>query len=568
MKMGLKQKILIIGILPVLILGVAAINVSLTIVKSSLINEIKDSLKGTATATLAAYDQNPGDYLQTENGDVWKGGYNISKSETLVDNIKERSRMDVTFFYGEDRIMTSAKDKNGMRILGSPAGQTVVEKVLNKGEEFFSHNVSIDGVLNYGYYIPVYQQEGAGKPVGMIFVGANKAEKDAVINKMLYIIIAVVQSIMIIAIIVSVIFASNITKALKESMGYVESVAKGELGIEIDEKLLNRKDDIGGLSSAILSLKTELQSVLKKVAESAQVLTQASDKLQTMAKDTNVTMKQVEQAVTDIAESASEQADSTKNTSDNIMLMGEQIGKTSEEVNTLNKNADIMRTSSEQAAVTIRQLRKINDEVEQSIDTITRQTNQTNESAKKIQAAIEIISSIAEETNLLSLNASIEAARAGESGRGFAVVAASIQKLAEQSNESSNTIEEITHALMADSDIAVDTMKHVKEIIDNQSRNMQETESIVEEVTKGINVSLKSIEQIEKTTVMLEQSRNKIVDTVGELSDIAQRNASGTVQTCSRTTEVAGTFEQIADSALALEKVADEIVSSMQHFHL
>lgn len=568
MKIELKQKILAIGILPVLLLGVAAIIISLTVVKDTLVGEIKDSLKGTATATLAAYDQNSGDYMRTENGDVWKGGYNISKSDSLVDNIKERSGMDVTFFYGQDRIMTSAKDKEGVRILGSPAGQTIVDKVLNKGEEFFSHRVSIDGTINYGYYIPVYQQENTGEPIGMIFVGADKSEKDAVVNKMLFIIIVVVLLIMAVFIVLSLIMATNITRALKESIGYVQSVAKGELGIEIDAKLLKRKDDIGGLSSAILSLKTELQTVLKKIAESAQVLTKASDSLESMAKDTNVTMKQVEQAVNGIAENAAEQADSTRNTSDNIIIMGEQIGRTSKEVSALNKNADVMRASSEQAAVTIRQLRKINDEVEQSIETITRQTNQTNESAQKIQAAIEIISSIAEETNLLSLNASIEAARAGESGRGFAVVASSIQKLAEQSNESSRTIEEITNALMADSGVAVDTMKHVKEIIDNQSMNMQATESIVEEVMKGINVSLKSIEQIEKTTVMLEQSRNKIVNTVGELSDIAQKNASGTVQTCSRTTEVADTFEQIADSAMALEKLADEIVSSMKHFRL
>ena len=111
---------------------------------------MENSLKGTAIATQAAYDQNAGTYLQTENGDIWKGSYNISQSENLVDTIKQESGMDVTFFYGSQRIMTSAVDKNGDRILGSPAGDKVVEKVLNGGEEYFSNNVSMDGTIYYG----------------------------------------------------------------------------------------------------------------------------------------------------------------------------------------------------------------------------------------------------------------------------------------------------------------------------------------------------------------------------------------------------------------------------------
>lgn len=77
--------------------------------KSAMTDEIQDALKGTAAATLAAYDQNTGDYIQASNGDIWKGSYNISKSESLVDGIKENTGMDVTFFYGSQRIMTSAR---------------------------------------------------------------------------------------------------------------------------------------------------------------------------------------------------------------------------------------------------------------------------------------------------------------------------------------------------------------------------------------------------------------------------------------------------------------------------
>ena len=142
-----------------------------------MIDEVQEALKGTAAATLAAYDQNTGDYIESSNGDIWKGSYNISKSESLVDRIKENSGMDVTFFYGDRRIMTSALDDNGERILNSPAGERIVEKVLNGGEEYFSKAVSLEGELNYGYYMPVYQNGTTDQVIGMVFVGTNKAKK-------------------------------------------------------------------------------------------------------------------------------------------------------------------------------------------------------------------------------------------------------------------------------------------------------------------------------------------------------------------------------------------------------
>lgn len=109
--MSIRKKILATSIGPVLVLGVITLLFMLTMVKSSLMDEVQDALKGTAAATLAAYDQNTGDYLESTNGDIWKGSYNISKSESLVDRIKENTGMDVTFFYGNKRIMTSALDK-------------------------------------------------------------------------------------------------------------------------------------------------------------------------------------------------------------------------------------------------------------------------------------------------------------------------------------------------------------------------------------------------------------------------------------------------------------------------
>lgn len=177
-----------------------------------------------------------------------------------------------------------------------------------------------------------------------------------------------------------------------------------------------------------------------------------------------------------------------------------KLTETSREAEMLSGNAASMQLSSEKASRTLESLRSINDEVKRIITEVQEQTNRTNDSVQKIHTATAFIHSIAEDTSLLSLNASIEAARAGESGRGFAVVAEQIKNLSEQSNTSSKEIEATADMLSADSAKAVQAMEQMQEIIASQSGSMQETQKVVAEVIAEISSSMKSIAQIKEST--------------------------------------------------------------------
>lgn len=566
--MNLKKKILAITIGPVLILGIITILFTVTMVKNSMMDETKDALKGTAAATLAAYDQNTGDYLETSNGDIWKGSYNISKSENLVDRIKDNTGMDVTFFYGDKRIMTSAMDKNGNRILKSKAGDVIVEKVLNGGEEYFSEAVSIEGTLNYGYFMPVYQNGSDTDIVGMIFVGTNKQDKDAVVMRLLGSIVAAVAAIMLVCLLVSTKLASTISKNIRTSIKTVEKIAAGNLNVQVNKKLLKSKDEIGDLSRVTITLRDAMQRTILEINQNVQKLLEASSLLGTAADNTNGTMNKVRSAVNRIVENSAEQAENSKSTSEHMRLMGENITETSAEVEALNSNAEFMHQSSEKAAETLSNLQHINSEVEQIIGEVQEQTNRTNDSVQQIHKATAFITSIAEETDLLSLNASIEAARAGESGRGFAVVAEQIKKLSEQSNQSSSEIEETAMMLSEDSQKAVEIMQKMQEIIMSQSGSMQDTQKVVEEVVAQIANSMQSIQQIKETTEHLANVRNEVLQAVETLSNIAQDSVSGTKKTYEDTEEVVDTFKQVYMSAEQLREIADQLAGSVQYFHV
>lgn len=566
--MNLKKKILAITIGPVLILGIITILFTVTMVKNSMMDETKDALKGTAAATLAAYDQNTGDYLETSNGDIWKGSYNISKSENLVDRIKDNTGMDVTFFYGDKRIMTSAMDENGNRILKSKAGDVIVEKVLNGGEEYFSEAVSIEGTLNYGYFMPVYQNGSDTDIVGMVFVGTNKQDKDAVVMRLLGSIVAAVVAIMLVCLLVSTKLASTISRNIRTSIKTVEKIAAGDLNVQVNNKLLKSKDEIGDLSRVTITLRDAMQRTTLEINQNVQKLLEASSLLGTAADNTNGTMNKVRTAVNRIVENSTEQAENSKSTSEHMRLMGDNITETSAEVEALNSNAAFMHESSEKAAETLANLQRINGEVEQIIGEVQEQTNRTNDSVQQIYKATAFIASIAEETDLLSLNASIEAARAGENGKGFAVVAEQIKKLSEQSNQSSNEIEETAMMLSEDSQKAVEIMQKMQEIIMSQSESMQDTQKVVEEVVAQIANSMQSIQQIKETTEHLANVRNEVLQAVETLSNIAQDSVSGTKKTYEDTEEVVDTFKQVYMSAEQLREIADQLAGSVQYFHV
>ncbi len=566
--MNIKKKILMIAVGPVLMLGVISIFFISTQVRKAVTSEIEEALKGTAAATLAAYDQNAGDYIQSTNGDIWKGSYNISKSESLVDKIKSNSGMDVTFFYGDERIMTSAKDANGDRVLGSRAGDKIVEKVLKGGEEYFSSAVSIEGELNYGYFMPVHQNNSDNQIIGMIFVGTNLKEKEAVVKLILSSISSSVIVVMLICIAVGIKLAGSMSKNIKKSIQMVGRLAEGNLDVWVDDKLLKKKDEIGELSRVTITLRDTMRSTIKEITDDSKALLEASQLLGTAADNTNGTMKDVRTAVSQVVDNSQLQAENSQSTSEQMKIMGDNITETSNEAELLSGNAASMQLSSEKASKTLLSLRQINEDVKKIIGEVQEQTNRTNESVKKIQAATTFINSIAEDTGLLSLNASIEAARAGDSGRGFAVVAEQIKNLSEQSNESSKEIEATAEVLRADSEKAVQAMQQMQEIIASQSESMQETQQVVAEVIEEIASSMKSIAQIKESSGRLEGARNEVLQAVEHLSEISAENLDSTKSTYEQTEIVADTFKQVYNSADELKTIADKLVKSIEYFKM
>ncbi len=328
----------------------------------------------------------------------------------------------------------------------------------------------------------------------------------------------------------------------------------------------SRSDEVGMIAKATFYLTDTVSGAVTLMKEKSEQLLHTSEKLHTGSDVTRGTVEKVEKAINDISESSIQQATDTNQTVGSVLHIGETIKQTMSETETLSGYAGSIQKTSEEMRDTVRGLSKVSDDTERVIDEISAQTISTNKSAMQIKDAAQLITSIAEETNMLSLNASIEAARAGEQGKGFAVVASQIQKLAEQSNDSARQIDSIIVSLIEESNNAVETMHKMKEIMLEQSRQLSYTEDQFAEIYENIEVTKRGVTTIYDTVRSMDEERLSVVNVVKKLSEIASDNASGTKEILSSTEMLNNMIKDVTDASEDLLAVSNKIEESVSGF--
>lgn len=567
--MKLKVQILLLVIIPLVVLGAVTYLVGSNKITDVMVDTIKSGLESTAISvkdTISAGHE--GDFRIDKKGNMWKGeNLNISESSYIMDNIKKATGMEVTVFYGDTRYMTSVLSDNGERVLGTKASDKVIEEVLKNKQDYFNQHVDVVGEEFFAYYLPIYNP-GSDTPIGMVFTGMSQENAEAEIGNIVNTLLVIILFTVFISVSIAWIIAHRLVKRVKAGVVVLDEIANGNLTAEINTKDLKRKDEVGEILTAVSKLKKDMTVLISNIADKSNKVYGEAEFLIKKTHGTSDMVGQIDMAVSEIASGANSQAEETQGATENIILMGNMVEETNYEVKHLAENSNSIMEVGEEAIKTLQELNDINSKVTEAVDTIYKQTNMTNESAIKIREATNLITSIAEETNLLSLNAAIEAARAGEQGRGFVVVAAQIQKLAEQSDESAKQIEEIIKLLIDDSEKAVETMNEIQEIMVVQNEKVNQTDSRFSKVKEGIEESNVGIHAIEEQTNKLNKARIKVIDGVQNLSAIAEENAAATQETSASVTEASEIVNSITSSAGDLRAIADELKKSIELFRL
>lgn len=453
--------------------------------------------------------------------------------------------------------------------IGKPVENSVVKGVISKLK---SENRPQPEVVQYNFngetkYAGIY----VGKSKDFILV-VNANKKQALSGTTSVVTSTVKGSIfaMVLCLIAAIFVTRKIVAPIISATDTVEKLGNLDFSEDVssDKKMLNRKDEVGVMLRSITELKNIIVKVMAEIRAYSENLGEAAEALKNSANESSTAAGQVETAITGIADGASSQAQETQSATENVIVMGKMIEQASTEVEQLGDNAADMHKASENAMSILAELEKINQKTMEAIHIIGEQTQKTNESAAKIKVATDMISEIAEETTLLSLNASIEAARAGEQGRGFAVVANQIQKLAEQSADATTQITEVISELVNDAQESVQTMDEVKEVMNQQSENVSQTEKAFKNVEKGIAESIESVEKITDKTRKLDEARAGVVDVVQSLSAIAEENAASAEETSASASEVGSIMEDVSQNANMLDEIAVKLNENVKRFKI
>ncbi len=464
-----------------------------------------------------------------------------------------------TYIYNSDnsKIGTEVKESNLLNIINNIKNNKNIDIATLEYKDTRTNQDMLSVYKNLSSY-------------GWVFVIEDNEDEVYAASTSLSLTLMIICLIVLIAVVlISLLLVKRVSKDIENISEIIKKIGTLDLSNENNlNKYTGRGDEIGLISDSVVKLVDTIKEIVIKLSGKASILSGTSDKILNTFELTVESVSQVERAVQDIAEGASNQAEDTQKASENIIVIGDMVKDTTTQAQKLHSNALEMYDTNTIAMKTLDELNAVNIKTKNSINIIYEQTNSTNESVVKIREATSLITSIANETNLLSLNASIEAARAGEQGRGFAVVASQIQKLAEQSNSSAKKIEQIVTRLINDSDKAVKSMEEVKEIMQQQSQYVSKVKDVFDKVETYMSNSINEVLSISKKAENLNKARETVLDVVQNLSAIAEENAANTEETSAVFTTVNESIKTISNMASELTAMSSDIEENIGVFKL
>ena len=432
-------------------------------------------------------------------------------------------------------------------------GKTVAPK-LAYSEEFEPWGWAVAT----GNYIDDMQQEidETGKDIQSTF------------HSMIINLVVLSVAILVVAIVIAILVGNRIALPIVAMERDLWQIAKGDLRFKVNPRYIKRKDEIGKMAASMETVRASLSTLVGGISSLAQKLQADSQSFSDHFENVAQNIGSVNRAVGEIAEGATSQASDTEVVSNRVKDLERVIDMEKEAVSRLETAITSMMDYSDNAVKNIELLSSISEKTNNAVTFVNEQTQKTNESVGNIQQAIAVITSIAEQTSLLSLNASIEAARAGEQGKGFAVVAEEIRKLADESNKSASEIGEVVSLLISNSDLSVDRMQDVSSNVQEQMNRLKETKTAFESLYEEI----KSVEEvsgnIDIQTNKLEDLKKAVSDSVNSLASVIEQSAAGAQETSANMNMLNANIDGSVDNLTELVTLNDDLMKEIGKFQV
>ena len=549
-KMGYLQVILMIGCIPM----IAAI-VALTVYASAKMkNELIDStylrLKACSTSVEQYFTWDIREDI-LEKDDI---------SYQFIDSLQEE-HIEQTLFMGDERFITSIVDEDGKRIEGTKADPKVWETV-KAGNDYMADGVKINGERYYVYYMPVRSDDG--EILGMAFSGERESAVRNAISGMLRSLVLLAGCMIVLFTAILVYLSFKIRKPLLATAEYIDCVANGDLSGNLEVKSVIR--EVTTLIRASAALKDKLNSIVTEVDGHATQLDNNMESLNVLTSASSKGANQIRQAIDELSKTAVSLAENVQSVNAGMMEMGDNVTAIHSETVTLNENSDKMDHANRNASESMNLVLTSSHTSSAIIEEMIVQVKATNEAIASISKAVELISDITSQTNLLSLNASIEAARAGQAGRGFAVVATEIKQLADQSSQGAAAIKNIADDILEKSNKSVELTERMRVLAEKEQADIGSAKTGFDTLSQIIEANVATAGTIAEKTKNLEELKQTIINNITELSAISEENAASNEEVTANVSSIAESIDRISEDTGMIKKVSAALEEQMKYF--
>lgn len=549
-KMKYQQVILMIGCIPLIVAIVVLTLYAAGRMRNELIDSTYLRLKACSTSVEQYFTWDIREDILARD----------EVSYDFIDSLQD-GHIEQTLFLKDERYITSITDESGKRIEGTKADPAIWETV-KAGNDYKADGVDIQGEKYYVYYRPVYS--GNGEVLGMAFSGEKEAVVKDAISSMLRNLFFISGALLVFFIGILVCLAFKIRKPLMVTSGYIEQIANGDLSGDLECKSAIREVDI--LIQASSALKAKLNAIVTKVDEHVSHLDSSIESLNTLAETSSVGAGQIRDAIEELSETAVTLADNVQAVNMKMIEMGDNISVIETETQELNNNSAKMNEASQNATESMNLVLTSSETTYNIIAEIIGQAKEMNQEISSINEAVELISDITTQTNLLSLNASIEAARAGQAGKGFAVVASEIKQLAEQSSQGTDTIKGIAETILGKSKEYVNLTEKMKRLVEQEQTDIGGAKTGFDTLSETIEANVEIARTIAEKTQKLESLKLDIVNSITELSAISQENAASNEEVNASVFEIAESIDKISEDTKMVKEVSADLEELMKYF--